>query len=430
MKQRDLLPAVLASLAGLPYPVVVVEGAHQLDAPPGARLVHCDDWADGPGASLRCGLEALPSSVERAAVVLADGPELDPRAVERLLAHEAPIAAATYDGVARSHPVVLARAVWAAVPDEGARALDPVLVDCRDLRAPGDVDVKVSGPMPAEGRISLGDGGTAAWCEWGEPGGRPVVLLHGTPGSRLFLADPAGHASAGLRVLTFDRPGYGLSTAPAVPTLAGIARIVERLADERGLERFSVIGFSGGVPGALACGAILGSRVSRVAAVSGGGPIDELAALSASLSDEERDLVNRIRADPEGAHELLWELGAWYPETPLRMLDTSQEEPDESIFDDPVIRANFAAANLEGARQGQAGLVADWTADALPWGFALGEISVPVDIWVGGRDPGRAPLDAPEIGRRIPRGSVHTISESAHWLLVTHWQEIVGVALS
>jgi len=142
VKQRELLPAVLEALAFLPYDVVVVEGAHALEPPDRAQLVQCADWDRGPGASLRCGLAALAPVVMRAVIVLADGPDLDPRAVERLLAHDAPVAAATYDGRTRSHPVALARAVWDSVPDEGARALEPVLVDCSDLRPPGDVDVR------------------------------------------------------------------------------------------------------------------------------------------------------------------------------------------------------------------------------------------------------------------------------------------------
>ena len=142
VKQRELLPAVLTALGELPYAVVVVEGAHALDPPDGGRLVSCADWERGPGASLRCGLRALAPTVTRAAIVLADGPDLDPRAVERLLAHDAPVAAATYDGRTRNHPVALDRSIWETVPDDGARALEPVLVDCSDLRPPDDVDVR------------------------------------------------------------------------------------------------------------------------------------------------------------------------------------------------------------------------------------------------------------------------------------------------
>jgi CTP:molybdopterin cytidylyltransferase MocA len=119
--------------------VVVVEGAHELQVPPGVSLVRCDDWDTGPGASLRCGLAALGEDVTRAVVVLADGPNLDPRAIERLLERPEPVLAASYDGT-RSHPVVLARSAWNDIPDAGGRALEPVLVDCADLTPPGDVD--------------------------------------------------------------------------------------------------------------------------------------------------------------------------------------------------------------------------------------------------------------------------------------------------
>jgi CTP:molybdopterin cytidylyltransferase MocA len=133
---------VLAALAAAPVDeVVVVEGKHELQVPAEVTLVRCDDWETGPGASLRCGLAALGADVTRAVVVLADGPGLDPRAVERLLERHEPVLAASYDGT-RSHPVVLARSAWGAVPDEGGRALEPVLVDCSDLTPPGDVDYR------------------------------------------------------------------------------------------------------------------------------------------------------------------------------------------------------------------------------------------------------------------------------------------------
>ena len=141
VKQRELLPAVLDALRQTTLDeIVVVEGAHALEAD-GVRIVRCDDWDRGPGASLRCGLAALGDEVTRAVIVLADGPELDPRAVDRLAASTAPVAAASYHGT-RSHPVALDRSAWDAIPDAGGRALEAVLVDCSDLRAPGDRDVR------------------------------------------------------------------------------------------------------------------------------------------------------------------------------------------------------------------------------------------------------------------------------------------------
>jgi CTP:molybdopterin cytidylyltransferase MocA len=132
---------VLAALraAGSVEEIIVVAGAYPLATD--ARVVHCPDWARGPGASLRCGFEAVSHKVQGAVVVLADGPDLDPRAVDRVVALAAgQAAAATYDGLTRSHPVFLPRSVWEDVPDEGARALALRLVPCHDLSAPGDID--------------------------------------------------------------------------------------------------------------------------------------------------------------------------------------------------------------------------------------------------------------------------------------------------
>jgi len=137
------LPAVLEALrASAVEDVVVVIGAHDIETD--ARVVHCPEWEQGPGASLRCGLRALDADTDAAVIVLADGPSLDPRAVDRVVDawHDGAgdRLAATYDGRNRSHPVLLARSAWKDVPDEGARALDVALVDCTELTAPGDVD--------------------------------------------------------------------------------------------------------------------------------------------------------------------------------------------------------------------------------------------------------------------------------------------------
>jgi len=142
VKQRILLGPVLERVRTSSVDdCVVVLGAHEVETD--ATVVRCYTWEQGPGASLRCGLEALPPDAEAAVIVLADGPFLSPRAIDRVMeawrSGAGEILAASYGGE-RSHPVLLGRSAWGDVPDEGARALDPVLVPCDDLGSPGDVD--------------------------------------------------------------------------------------------------------------------------------------------------------------------------------------------------------------------------------------------------------------------------------------------------
>jgi CTP:molybdopterin cytidylyltransferase MocA len=143
-KQRLLLPEVVRRVAPSVDALVVVEGAHAVaDLLDETTVVHCTHWALGPGASLRCGLEALARDVEAAVVVLADGPQLAPEAVARVVARwradGGDVVAASYGGE-RGHPLLVARPAWAQVPDEGLRSLGAQLVPCDDLGAPGDVD--------------------------------------------------------------------------------------------------------------------------------------------------------------------------------------------------------------------------------------------------------------------------------------------------
>ena len=136
-KQRLLLPAVLEHVRGLDQ-IVVVAGAYPLEG-----AIDCPEWERGPGASLRCGLAALRSEIEAAVVVLADGPSLAPAAIDRVVAEwragGAPLVAASYGGD-RGHPLLVDRSAWDEIPDEGLRAVEPVLVPCDDLGEPGDVD--------------------------------------------------------------------------------------------------------------------------------------------------------------------------------------------------------------------------------------------------------------------------------------------------
>ena len=112
-------------------------------------MVTCAGWKRGPGASLLSGLEELGDDVEAAIVVLADGPDLAPEAVERVIASwredGGSLVAASYGGE-RGHPVLVARGAWEAIPDAGLRVLEPRLVPCDDLGDPGDVNTPADLP--------------------------------------------------------------------------------------------------------------------------------------------------------------------------------------------------------------------------------------------------------------------------------------------
>ena len=147
-KQRLLLPEVLERLTQSSVKViVVVAGAHTLETP--ATVVTCAGWTRGPGASLASGLEELGARVEAAVVVLADGPDLAPEAVDRIIASwradGGTLVAASYDGE-RGHPLLVAREAWESIPDAGLRDLNVRLVPCDDLGAPGDVDTPADLP--------------------------------------------------------------------------------------------------------------------------------------------------------------------------------------------------------------------------------------------------------------------------------------------
>jgi nicotine blue oxidoreductase len=142
-KQQLLLPHVLKRVRDAQVDeIVVVWGAHRIHAE-GVRIAHAPDWERGPGASLRAGLDVVSARTEAALVCLADGPNLSPEAARRVLdawrEGQGDVVAASYRGE-RGHPVLLARAVWELVPDEGARTLPAILVPCDDLGSPGDVD--------------------------------------------------------------------------------------------------------------------------------------------------------------------------------------------------------------------------------------------------------------------------------------------------
>ncbi|HEY6429621.1 MAG TPA: alpha/beta hydrolase, partial [Acidimicrobiales bacterium] len=139
--------------------------------------------------------------------------------------------------------------------------------------------------------------------EAGEPAGRPVLHFHGTPGCRLELAWADERLAAeGVRLVTFDRPGYGGST-PAPFGLTSLARLALTVADELGLDRFATSGLSGGGPFALAVAAVAPDRVTAVGVLSGGGPFQHVPGALQELSDIDKEAAALLPHDPDAAAE-------------------------------------------------------------------------------------------------------------------------------
>ena len=134
------------------------------------------------------------------------------------------------------------------------------------------------------------DRGGRALCarDEGDPSGPVVMYFHGTPGSRLDLScDEQAVTDSGVRLVSFDRPGYGGST-PAPFGLASVAADAHAVADALGVARFATLGMSGGGPAALAAATVPGGRVSRVGVASGAGPFQHVPGALEALDDGDR----------------------------------------------------------------------------------------------------------------------------------------------
>jgi pimeloyl-ACP methyl ester carboxylesterase len=234
-----------------------------------------------------------------------------------------------------------------------------------------------------------------AYLDGGDPGGYPVIGLHGTPGCRLSRwPDDSLYAGAGVRYVTTDRAGYGRSPRNRGRSVADEATDVLAVADALGLPRFSIVGGSGGGPHALACAALLGDRLDRVACQSGlaplgdggltrdewvGGMGEEIAAelewagageevLTAEMTKAQRLMAERIATDP----------GA--------LLGGEANDTDVGFLARPETISAFRRIIPEQAVNGVSGSVDDTLAFVKDWGFSLSSIRVPVLITYGDDD--------------------------------------------
>lgn len=267
----------------------------------------------------------------------------------------------------------------------------------------------------------LDDGRRLQVAEFGPADGAAVLFLHGQPGSRLFCPDLDATIRAGVRLITFDRAGYGRSDPrPGLPTLAASVDDTVGLLDRLGVERAPVVGFSGGGPHALACGALAPERFPVVTTVcSPSGPAAGRSSDPAVLA-----LEALVVADPAGSRDAVHErartvLGdrTWV----TRMT----ERYDPSVYDAAGMREVYQANWDEASAASMEGYVDDWIASVLQWGFELADICVPVHAWYGEQDVLVPVEDGLVIAAGVHQGTAHGCPHCRHYVPVGHWPEIL-----
>jgi pimeloyl-ACP methyl ester carboxylesterase len=254
----------------------------------------------------------------------------------------------------------------------------------------------------------------------GAPDGKPVLLLHGTPGGRngprprgIFLY------RLGIRLISYDRPGYPGSTRKPERTVADAAADVQAIADHLRIDRFSVVGRSGGAPHALACAALLNDRVICSAALGSLAPYDaegldwkagmtgsnvrayadaksDLDALEAKLNSQARLVENNT----DGLLKILW------PEL---------VGPDKEVVGDIAIRQLIARVHAEALSGTADGWIDDVKALSRPWNFDLSDITAPVKLWSGSEDVFSPVGHTYWLGEHIKGAEVDVEDEKGHF---------------
>jgi pimeloyl-ACP methyl ester carboxylesterase len=268
--------------------------------------------------------------------------------------------------------------------------------------------------------FSLPDGRKLGYAEWGDPSGRPLVYLHGFPGSRLAGGDLDVAARAcGIRVLAPDRPGCGLSSPQPGRTLLDLAADVRALADSLRIGRFAVLGESGGGPYALACGHELADRLDAVGVVCGLGPVAGPGATAGIAFKERIGYAIAARA-PHLAGRALVPVGTCARRWPRRFLWVARlqlREADRRVLEGPLgdhVAADFA----EAFRQGGRGIGEDLALLFRSWPFGPAAIRVPVTFFHGDEDRTVAVAVAQELARIVPGSRLRIYERHGHYSLV------------
>jgi pimeloyl-ACP methyl ester carboxylesterase len=281
--------------------------------------------------------------------------------------------------------------------------------------------------------LRLADGRLLGYGEYGDPNGTPVLAFHGFPGSRVFARiSHEAAARAGVRVIAPERPGFGLSTYKPKRRIVDWPDDVAQLADALGIERFAVMGVSGGGPYAAACACKLPSRVRALAIVSGVGPMHRPGATKGMLATN-RMLFSAQRRLPPLGRLIVWFMGQSITRGGERGVERflkALPEPDQEIVRRPEMRELFVEDGREAFRSGARGPALECALLVHRWGFRLEEISVPCHLWQGEADRNVPASHGRYQAAVIPNCTAHFIAGAGHLLVVDRIEEIATAITS
>ncbi len=268
--------------------------------------------------------------------------------------------------------------------------------------------------------VKAADGRLLSVQLFGDPDGIPIFLLHGTPGSRLGPRPrgPVLHR-LGVRLIAFDRPGYGHSDRLEGRRVADVAADVEAIADKYDLDKFAVVGRSGGGPHALACAAMLPHRTTRAAVLVGLAPhgADGLDWFDGMAKSNILEFTAAVTGY-DGIATRLKAAADTIRANPASLIASLQAElpgPDLRVVADSGIRSMLVATYAEALRTSAYGWIDDALAFCSPWGFDPAAVTVPVLLWHGASDVLSPASHARWLAERIPGATVVVQAGAAHF---------------
>jgi pimeloyl-ACP methyl ester carboxylesterase len=242
-----------------------------------------------------------------------------------------------------------------------------------------------------EGNIAVGEDRQIGFAEFGDPQGRAVFWLHGTPGARRQIPTEARVYAAdhGIRLIGLDRPGIGSSTPHRYENIRAFADDLRTIADTLGIDNMAVIGLSGGGPYALASAAVLSDRVVTAGILGGVAPFLGDEGITSGLMNLGKRVAPLLKlgGDPLriGASLLVRSIRP-VANTALYLYAAISPEGDRRLLTRPEFGAMFLDDLLNGSRKQLAAPFNDVILFTQDWGFRLDEVKVPVRWWHGDSD--------------------------------------------